>query len=136
MSGAPILRIDVSSSVPAYRQIAGGIRAMLVGGAFRPGDVLPTIRKLATDLGIHPNTVAEAYRMLADEGWVDLRRRRGATVLDRPSPEPAAEVTSTFARRIEELVAEAVAAGVRPGELADHLKVLERNLARGKEERS
>ena len=83
MTGAPILRIDLSSSVPAYRQIAGGIRTMLVAGGFGPGDLLPTIRQLATDLGIHPNTVAEAYRLLAEEGWVrpapaNGRRRAGS----------------------------------------------------------
>ena len=122
MTRAPILRIDISSSVPAYRQIAGGIRAMLVAGDFGPGDQLPTIRQLATDLGIHPNTVAEAYRLLADEGWVDLRRRRGATVLERPVPEPAPKATTAFAQRIEELVAEAVAAGVPAGALATRLR--------------
>lgn len=112
MTGAPLLRIDLSSPVPAYRQIAGGIRTMLVAGSFGPGELLPTIRQLATDLGLHPNTVAEAYRLLADEGWVDLRRRRGAVVLDRRAPRPARDIVDGFARRIDELVAEAVAAGV------------------------
>jgi GntR family transcriptional regulator len=133
MTRTPILRIDISSSVPAYRQIAGGIRAMLVAGDFGPGDQLPTIRQLATDLGIHANTVAEAYRLLADEGWVDLRRRRGATVLERSMPEPAPEATTAFARRIDELVAEAVAAGVPAGALAARLREIARRLDPGEQ---
>ncbi len=94
---------------------------MLVASAFKPGDLLPTIRQLAVDLGIHPNTVAEAYRLLADEGWVDLRRRRGAVVLARAMPEPAPEASDLFGRRIGELVAEAVAAGVPAADLAARL---------------
>jgi GntR family transcriptional regulator len=131
MTEPPVLRIDVSSPVPAYRQIAAGIRAVLVAGEFAPGDLLPTIRQLATDLGIHPNTVAEAYRVLADEGWVDLRRRRGATVLERRMPEPAPEATKVFTRRIDELVAEAVAAGVPAGALASRLREIAQRLKPG-----
>jgi len=106
---------------------------MLVAGEFGPGDQLPTIRQLATDLGIHPNTVAEAYRLLAEEGWVDLRRRRGATVLERPMPEPAPEATTAFAQRIEELVAEAVAAGVPAGALATRLHKIASRLEPGEQ---
>jgi GntR family transcriptional regulator len=133
MTSTPILRIDMSSPVPAYRQIAGGIRAMLVAGDFGPGDLLPTIRQLATDLGIHPNTVAEAYRLLADEGWVDLRRRRGATVLARRAPRPGREAAAAFVRRIDELAAEAVAAGVRAGDLATKLREIAGRLDPGGE---
>jgi GntR family transcriptional regulator len=128
MTEPPVLRIDLSSPVPAYRQIAGGIRAMLVAGAFRAGDLLPTIRQLAVDLGIHPNTVAEAYRVLADEGWVDLRRRRGASVLERATPVPAPDAADGFGRRIGELVAEALAAGVPAASLAARLSDIAQKL--------
>lgn len=101
---------------------------MLVAGSFRAGDQLPTIRQLAVDLGIHPNTVAEAYRLLAEEGWVDLRRRRGASVLERATPEPTPEVADLFGRRLGELVAEAVAAGVPTGDLAARLSDIVRKL--------
>lgn len=133
MSEPPVLRIDLASPVPAYRQIAAGIRASLVAGRLTAGDQLPTIRQLAVDLGVHANTVAEAYRQLAEEGWVDLRRRRGATVLDRSVPAAAAEVADLFGRRIEELVAEAMAAGVPARRVASRLSRLVRALdARGK----
>ncbi|NOZ95255.1 MAG: GntR family transcriptional regulator, partial [Acidobacteria bacterium] len=82
----PLLRIDLASPVPAYRQIAAGLRTLLVHGDLPAGSRLPTIRELAMDLGVHPNTVAQAYRVLSDEGWLELRRRRGATVRQRPVP--------------------------------------------------
>jgi GntR family transcriptional regulator len=131
MTDQPILRIDISSPVPAYRQIAGGLRAMLVAGDFSPGDLLPTIRQLATDLGIHANTVAEAYRLLAEEGWVDLRRRRGATVLERRAPKPAPDAAAAFARRIDDLVAEAIAAGIPARTLATRFREIARRLHPG-----
>ena len=61
-------------------------RRHLVEQRLKPGDLLPPIRQLALDLGVHFNTVALAYRMLADEGWLELKRRRGAVVMVRSAP--------------------------------------------------
>jgi selenocysteine-specific elongation factor len=52
----------LGSPVPAYRQIANAFRALLVAGSFPVGEPLPTVRQLAVDLGVHHNTIAEAYR--------------------------------------------------------------------------
>src|SRR5687767_15906092 len=86
MAGAPRVTLNLESSIPAYRQIADDLRRHLVDGQLRPGDLLPPIRQLALDLGVHFNTVARAYRLLADEGWLQLKRRRGATVIARNAP--------------------------------------------------
>jgi|SRR5579863_141033 len=118
-----LLRIDVVSGIPAYRQIVDGLRPLLVSGALRPGDPLPTVRQLALDLGVHFNTVAEAYRILAEEGWLDLKRRRGAVVLERPSPDrPDPSAVATLNRRLRELVAEMQAAGVSSDRIARELR--------------
>jgi GntR family transcriptional regulator len=108
----PAITIDLASDVPAYRQIAGALRALLVAGELAPGTTLPTMRELAIDLGVHHNTVAEAYRALAEEGWLELRRKVGARVLARPRPRPRRGERETFGRRLRELVAEARAAGL------------------------
>jgi DNA-binding transcriptional regulator YhcF (GntR family) len=110
--GFPTIRIDLGSNVPVYRQIADAVRTVLVAGRFATGDQLPTVRRLASSLGVHHNTVAEAYRTLADEGWLDLGRRRGATILDRKAPKARPEVKAWFSKRLRELVAEAEASGV------------------------
>ena len=78
--------LNLDSSVPAYRQIASDLRRHLVDDRLKPGDLLPPIRQLALDLGVHFNTVALAYRLLADEGWLELKRRRGAAVIARNAP--------------------------------------------------
>lgn len=106
------LRIDLGSTVPAYRQIVSALRALLVEGALQPSDGLPTVRKLAIDLGLNHNTVAEAYRILAEEGWLDLRRRHGVRVLQRAHPRPERGGREAFARRLRELVAEAQSGGM------------------------
>ena len=86
MAGALRVSLNLESPVPAYRQIADDLRRHLVDERLKPGDLLPPIRQLALDLGVHFNTVALAYRLLADEGWLELKRRRGATVIARNSP--------------------------------------------------
>jgi GntR family transcriptional regulator len=86
MAGALRVSLNLESTVPAYRQIANDLRRHLVEERLKPGDMLPPIRQLAVDLGVHFNTVALAYRLLADEGWLELKRRRGATVIARNEP--------------------------------------------------
>ena len=123
-----VLRIDLNQSVPAYRQIVDGLRALLVNGEFRPGDRLPTVRQLAIDLAVHHNTVAQAYRLLADEGWLDLRRHRGATVIARRPQTAAAGAEMSFSQRLRELTAQAVAAGLNVKGIARHLGTLANEL--------
>lgn len=127
---APILRIDVASARPAYEQIVSGLRALLVNGAFEPGDQLPTVRQLAVDLGVHHNTVAGAYRLLAEEGWIHLRRGRGAIVIDRRGPKAAVGAKQGFAQRLEELVAKAIADGVPRPVIAGHIVAFAKKLGR------
>ena len=80
------------------------------------------------DLGVHHNTVAEAYRILAQEGWLDLKRRRGATVVERPRPEATPEARAKFVRRLQELAARATAEGVPAAAIVRELGDLTRKL--------
>lgn len=118
------IRIDLGAVTPAYRQIADALRTFLVDRVFRVGEQLPPVRELAMELGIHHNTVAEAYRQLSDEGWLDLKRRRGATVVDRQAPEPANSQREVLRKRLRELVAEMRAAGFTTSEVQAELASL------------
>lgn len=124
-----LVRIDVASPVPVYRQIADGIRALLMSGELQVGDVLPPVRELGLELGVHHNTVAEAYRQLAGEGWLELARRRGASVRARPTPRhPARGARERFAQRARELLAAAWAEGLSREELREELQSLLKTL--------
>ena len=106
------LQIDLAANVPVYEQIANGLRAELVAGHFGPGDRLPTVRALAIDLGVHHNTVAQAYRELADEGWLELKRHRGAVVQERRHLPSRPDIPERFTRPLRELLAKALADGL------------------------
>lgn len=128
--GIPILRIDLGSARPAYEQIVSGLRALLVAGKFQPGDRLPPVRQLAIDLGVHHNTVAEAYRVLAEEDWLDLNRGRGAIVRERPVRKPSAAAKQAFARQLEEVTAKAIADGVPRESIAEQLTAMAKRLSK------
>jgi len=75
------ITVDPEASTPVYRQIVSQLRRAIAAGEIGPGDPLPTVRQLAGDLGVNFNTVANAYRALADEGLVETHQGRGARVI-------------------------------------------------------
>ncbi len=117
-----ILHIDPEAATPVYRQIVDGLRVALVNGELAPGDPLPPVRRLALDIGVHFNTVAQAYRELAREGWLQISVRGGAQVKQRPVPTGSKPEAATYRRRIEELIAQIQASGATPSALARELR--------------
>ena len=117
------IRFDVNSSIPAWRQILSQLRTLIVEGVLKPGDALPAVRRLALDLGIHFNTVAEAYRALAEEGFLEIVHGHGARVLERRSvPRAGPEVASEFQVKLRELVAGVRARGLSARRVARELR--------------
>ncbi len=101
------LEVDLSSGVPVYEQIRAQITAYVASRQLAPGDRLPPIRTLASDLGLAPGTVARAFRELEAAGVVITRRRTGTVVADH------AQVPALTVREAaERYVAEARAAGL------------------------
>jgi GntR family transcriptional regulator len=129
-----MFKLDTQASTPAFRQIIAGFRALLVAGKYKPGDKLPPVRELARQLEVHHNTVAEAYRVLAAEGWIELVRRRGATVLRRTAPNLASGEEEAFTRHLRELVAEGLTRGLSPAAVAHELRTLATTLSWVKKE--
>jgi GntR family transcriptional regulator len=115
------IRINPESPVPAVRQIADALRVELVEGNLKPGDELPSVRRAAIDLGLHFNTVAEAYRQLANEGWVELRHGRSARVAQRQQPRASRQAVQGYRQRLRELVSQMRAAGVPEGSITSEL---------------
>lgn len=76
-----ILEIDLSSEIPLYQQIRDQIVLGITRGEFRDGEQLPSVRQLASDLGINFMTVSKAYNLLKQEGWLVTDRSRGSRVV-------------------------------------------------------
>src|SRR5580692_5768140 len=74
------LRIETSSGVPITRQIADQIRSYSVSGTLAPGDRLPSVRQLAKELAVNPNTILHVYERLTSEGLLERRQGDGTYV--------------------------------------------------------
>jgi GntR family transcriptional regulator len=107
--------IERSSDEPVYEQIARQIRECVASGELPPGTPLPTVRVLASDLGVNLNTVARAYWLLEEEGFVRIRDRSGAEVL-APARKPAADRESLH-QELRKALARMRQAGFSPEEL-------------------
>ena len=129
MTGAerqPIrFRLDAQSGVPAYRQIIDQVQGGLASGALVAGDQLPTVRQLAVDLAVNPNTVLRAYRELEIRGVLDTQQGTGTFIADRKLMQDDAERSRALDQLVAEFVARAGAGGFTVRELAARLSELE-----------
>jgi DNA-binding transcriptional regulator YhcF (GntR family) len=100
-----MLVVDASSAVPPFEQLRQQLVVQIESGELPPGTQLPTVRRLAADLGLAPNTVARTYRELEQAGLVRTAGRRG-TVVAEPTldvDEDARRSTSDFVHRMRAL---------------------------------
>ena len=100
-----ILVVDHTSPLPPYEQVRAQVEALVEHGDLVPGHRLPTVRRLADDLGLAANTVARAYRELEQGGVVETRGRHGTFVARRgEDAEREARIAArTYLRRAQEL---------------------------------
>ena len=96
-----LITVDPASPQPLFEQVAGAVRLAILTGRLRTGDRLPATRDLAVSLDLNVNTVLRAYRDLAAEGLLELRRGRGATVTAHAEADYAALHTHLAAARAE-----------------------------------
>ncbi|WP_142160715.1 GntR family transcriptional regulator [Cellulomonas sp. SLBN-39] len=124
----PSITVDVDSPVPVYEQIRGQVAGLVQIGVLRGGERLPSVRALASDLGVAVNTVARAYQELQAGGYVVTSRRGGTQVVGSPPTHdlgPVREAAAVLARRARDLGVDAdsvhafVAEAIRLEEAAD-----------------
>jgi GntR family transcriptional regulator len=118
-------RLDHRSGVPAYRQIIDQVLGGISAGTLRPGDQLPTVRQLAVDLAINPNTVVRAYRELEIREVLSTQQGTGTFLTDKKPPVDDVERRRRVGQLVGEWMARAGAEGIALAEIIDYLNELQ-----------
>jgi GntR family transcriptional regulator len=116
--------LDLHSGVPVYRQLIDQVRGGVASGSLTAGDQLPTVRQLAVDLAINPNTVMRAYRELELGGLLETHQGTGTFISDKKPEKKSAERERQLGQMAGEFAARAGAAGFTLEELMDRLHEL------------
>jgi GntR family transcriptional regulator len=124
--------LDLHSGMPVYRQIMDQVRGGVASGALTPGDQLPTVRQLAVDLEINPNTVVRAYRELELGGMLETHQGTGTFISAQKLKHSDAHRERQREQIVADSVARAGAAGFTLDELIDELRDLAREQSRKK----
>src|ERR1700686_4066762 len=120
----PRFAIDLHSGVPVYRQLIDQVRSGIASGTLTPGDQLPTVRQLAVDLAINPNTVMRAYRELELGVLLETHQGTGTFISEKKLEKNSPERERQLSQMAGEIAARAGAAGFTLEDLIDRLRYL------------
>ena len=109
--------IDPRSPTPLYAQISGRLKVAVAAGELRPGESLPSVRQLAARLRLNPATIAQAYRELESEGFVEMRQGSGTFIKDVATERRAQERGDQAVRLVRAMLAEAAKLGIQKDDL-------------------
>jgi GntR family transcriptional regulator len=120
------LKLDQQSGVPVYRQIIDQVMGGISAGNLKPGDQLPTVRQLAVDLAINPNTVVRAYRELEIREVLATQQGTGTFITDKKPKSDELERRRRVSQLAGELLARAGAEGITLQELLDYFNEIQK----------
>ena len=126
-------RLDLHSGVPVYRQIIDQVLGGIAAGTLTAGHQLPTVRQVAVDLSINPNTVVRAYRELEIRGVLETQQGTGTFISQQKVKHDEVERQRQLAQLVGEFVSRAGAAGFTIEELQEQIH--ERSVDAGKKRR-
>ncbi len=115
-----MINLNYRDSRPIYEQIRDGYRDLLISGCILPGEKLPSVRELATQLAINPNTIQRAYRELEAEGYIYSIPGKGAFAAS--NGDVSSQRKNTLLVLFDQTVSELIFLGVKPEELEKRIK--------------
>jgi GntR family transcriptional regulator len=115
-------QLNEHSGVPVYRQMMDQVQGAIAAGRLKPGDQLPTIRQVAVDLAINPNTVTRAYREMEIRGLLETQQGSGTFIAEQQAPKDSHHHHRQLKQLATETIARAGANGFTLVELIDALK--------------
>ncbi|HEY1579772.1 MAG TPA: GntR family transcriptional regulator [Terracidiphilus sp.] len=117
------LHLDLHTGVPVYRQIVDQVRGAVAAGSLSAGHQLPTVRQLAVDLEINPNTVVRAYRELEYDGLLETHQGTGTFISDQKISRPPGERRRQLEQIASDAISRAGAAGFTIEDLLNQLRL-------------
>ena len=115
-------RLDLHSGVPVYRQIIDQVTGGMAAGVLGPGDQLPTVRQVAVDLAINPNTVVRAYRELEIRGVLETQQGTGTFITQKKIKRDEVARQRQLTQLVSEFVGRAGAGGFTIQDLLEQLR--------------
>ncbi|MDD6160591.1 MAG: GntR family transcriptional regulator [Oscillospiraceae bacterium] len=113
-----MLQLNYRDGRPIYEQVQEGLRRLLVTGAIAPGEKLPSVRQLAAELAINPNTIQRAYETLEQQGYVYSVPGKGSFAAD--GDEIRENRKKALLAQLDTLADQLMELGVTPEEIAAH----------------
>lgn len=114
-------RLDMKSGVPVYRQLIDQVLVAIAAGQLTAGDQLPTVRQLAVDLSINPNTVVRAYKELEIRGMLTTQQGTGTFITSKKVKSDEAQRQKRLSQMLAEFVARVSADGYTVEDIMDRL---------------
>jgi GntR family transcriptional regulator len=113
-----LIKLDPRNKDPIYQQVVEQIRQLVTAGQLKPWAQLPTVRQLAVELRVNPNTIARAYTQLAEEGVISTQQGRGTYVLDVvPTSDPRKVRREKLVAQVDQFLSELERLGYTPEEI-------------------
>jgi len=122
--GENMVKIDIRSRTPIYEQIIESIREMVVKGVLRPSDKLPSVREMAKDMTLNPNTVQKAYQELERQGLICTVRGRGTFICEDIKPKDQEEKINELLVEMKKLLVAAIYLGLKKEEVIVEIEKL------------
>lgn len=123
-----IIKIDLQSEIPIYTQLQNSIIEGIVSGNLKPGEPLPSVRAMASDLGVNMHTVNKAYNFLKQDGFIQIHRQKGVVINPEGMPEVTSEYLGKFKQEVRPIIAEALCRGMEEKDFDGYCKEIFKNL--------
>lgn len=123
-----IIELDMQSEVPIYTQLVHSIIEGIASGQLQLGEALPSVRGLASDIGVNLHTVNKAYTLLKQEGFIQVHRQKGVVVHPEAMPEITEDYMNKQRRELKPIIAESICRGMSKEQLIEIVEKLHQEI--------
>ncbi|HEY4391751.1 MAG TPA: GntR family transcriptional regulator [Paenibacillus sp.] len=123
-----IIQLDMQSELPIYTQLVNQIIEGIASGRLKPGEPLPSVRSLASDIGINLHTVNKAYTQLKQDGFIHVHRQKGVVINPDQMPGVTEPYKNKMRGELKPIVAEAICRGMSQEQLLQEVEQIYREI--------